>query len=488
MRYTLQIVLVKLSIVVETTDTRYKAIKQTLPALTTDTRLDTINMHSLYIAKITVVGENGLSLNGASVTLGSETAIVINGIAQFPNTSYATGVNLKASFGGQSVTETVSLGYTSYSKTVTLPVDEIFAMKPVPNGNIQILAKASSTSARQLSLSVRGWSGQNATIDWGDGSTPEVIVANKTYHTYSDLSYYNIEISNATNLTMADLEQTSTSPSNYACVVAYWTIGNSAVRDIFSSSTRAKTNLAYLGDDVFINDAGRTEWKYLLRRATKLVNIPASLKDALGATINLTSCFEGCSSLTSIPAGLFDKCVNVTSFYACFEGCSSLTSIPAGLFDKCVNVTSFVKCFKSCTSLTSIPVGLFDNFAKVTNFYEAFAGCTSLTSFPVGLFDNCVNAIDFRYCFTGCSLVYCEIPPLKLDADRNYYLATAPYLTVLVSNSLTPPIIGSSTLPWPFPANLKIYVPDASVTAYKAATNWVSKADKIYPLSEYDND
>jgi hypothetical protein len=29
----------------------------------------------------------------------------------------------------------------------------------------------------------------------------------------------------------------------------------------------------------------------------------------------------------------------------------------------------------------------------------------------------------------------------------------------------------------------KIYVPDASVAAYKAATNWVSYANYIYPLS-----
>ena len=52
------------SIVVETTDTRYKAIKQTLPAFYTDTRLDIINMLSLYTAKITVVGETGLLLMG----------------------------------------------------------------------------------------------------------------------------------------------------------------------------------------------------------------------------------------------------------------------------------------------------------------------------------------------------------------------------------------------------------------------------------------
>ena len=31
----------------------------------------------------------------------------------------------------------------------------------------------------------------------------------------------------------------------------------------------------------------------------------------------------------------------------------------------------------------------------------------------------------------------------------------------------------------------KIYVPDNSVDAYKAATNWSQYADRIKPLSEY---
>ena len=32
--------------------------------------------------------------------------------------------------------------------------------------------------------------------------------------------------------------------------------------------------------------------------------------------------------------------------------------------------------------------------------------------------------------------------------------------------------------------DLKIYVPDESVDAYKAATNWVAYEDKIIPISQ----
>ena len=36
--------------------------------------------------------------------------------------------------------------------------------------------------------------------------------------------------------------------------------------------------------------------------------------------------------------------------------------------------------------------------------------------------------------------------------------------------------------------NLKIYVPDESVDAYKAATNWSAYADIIFPISQLSQD
>jgi hypothetical protein len=49
--------------------------------------------------------------------------------------------------------------------------------------------------------------------------------------------------------------------------------------------------------------------------------------------------------------------------------------------------------------------------------------------------------------------------------------------------STTPPSLGATTAFSGINPAAKIYVPDASVAAYKAATNWSTYADYIYPLS-----
>ena len=54
-------------------------------------------------------------------------------------------------------------------------------------------------------------------------------------------------------------------------------------------------------------------------------------------------------------------------------------------------------------------------------------------------------------------------------------------LEELIVEAVTPPTLSSNAFA---KSTVKIYVPDGSVDAYKAATNWASLADKIYPLSE----
>ena len=300
------------------------------------------------------------------------------------------------------------------------------------------------------------------------------------------MGLYNIEISNATNLTKADLEHRTSMVSFYNCVIAYWTIGNSAVGGIFSTRAAAtKPNLAYLGDDVFKNDSNRTNWSGVFKNS-KISNIPTSFEQNNKKATTFEICFFHCPPLTTLPSGLFDNCSAVTNFSSCFNNCTSLTTIPSGLFDNCTAVTYISSCFFNCTSLTTIPSGLFDNCTAVTDFSYCFYDCDSLTTIPSGLFDNCTAVTTFQSCFRYCSpLVYCEIPQFKINANRTSYLSGATLLSYLKSNSTTPPTITTDTIP--NNTNLKIYVPDASVDAYKTATNWSAYASKIYPLSEYED-
>lgn len=133
------------------------------------------------------------------------------------------------------------------------------------------------------------------------------------------------------------------------------------------------------------------------------------------------SAFYGCSRLTSITIPNSVTEIGREAFY----GCDSLASIT--ISDSVTSIGE--KAFYSCDGLTSVTIG--NNVTSIGN--TAFGYCSSLTS------------------------VYCK--------------ATTP-----------PTLVGANTFAYNGP-NRKIYVPTASVDAYKVATNWSTHA---YYIVGYD--
>ena len=67
-------------------------------------------------------------------------------------------------------------------------------------------------------------------------------------------------------------------------------------------------------------------------------------------------------------------------------------------------------------------------------------------------------------------------------ADGGSLFWTMKNQSIVICRALTPPIFGG----WGYDGDPKaIYVPDASVDAYKSAAGWSLQAVKIYPLSTY---
>ena len=160
--------------------------------------------------------------------------------------------------------------------------------------------------------------------------------------------------------------------------------------------------------------------------------------------------FNGFGALKYVGGDLFKNDGSRNSMAACFYGCEQLISIPDGLFDNCPNVENFYNCFYSCIQLTSIPSGLFDNYSNVTNFSNCFMFCYALQ-----LFESKITKIDpwmFRFC-SSLTLVQINNDTVTTLANTNAFDATNAALQIKV------------------PANL--------VDSYKAATNWISLADKI---------
>lgn len=190
---------------------------------------------------------------------------------------------------------------------------------------------------------------------------------------------------------------------------------------------------------------------------------------------SLTNCTTNSSSdLTSISEYTFYGCVNLTSvtlpsivesIYDCaFYGCSSLQSIslPSAL--------AYIgkSAFNGCSNLTSI------SFPQATSYIDnfAFSDCSSLTTV---VFAN-VSSIG-ESAFIRCTGLTSITLPSSLKKLGDSAFASCANLETVTINATTPPTIQSS-----FSGCSKltaIYVPAASVSAYKAADGWSNYADKI---------
>lgn len=128
--------------------------------------------------------------------------------------------------------------------------------------------------------------------------------------------------------------------------------------------------------------------------------------------------------------------------------------------------------FKHCSNLSSIEIP--NSVTSIGN--EAFYFCSSLSSIVI---PNSVTSIGnnaFRYCSSISSI---EIPDsvtsIGIEAFR--YCSRLSSITV---NAATPPTLGRNV--FNNTNDCPIYVPSASVDAYKSATNWSTYASRIQAI------
>ena len=228
-----------------------------------------------------------------------------------------------------------------------------------------------------------------------------------------------------------------------------------------------------------------------------------------GVTSIGTYAFSGCTSLTSItiPDSVtfiynrtFSRCTSLTTVTLpgsvkyigdyVFSGCSGLTSLT--IPDSVTEIGNYA--FSDCTGLKSITIP-----NSVTEISQgAFLGCTGLTN--ITTIPDSVTRIG-RSAFYGCTGLKNITIPDSVTSIGNYAFHKCKALTSITipggvtiigekafsgctglanvyCKATTPPTAEAGVFE-NIPSDARIYVPRASVEAYKSATNWKDYASQI---------
>ena len=247
---------------------------------------------------------------------------------------------------------------------------------------------------------------------------------------------------------------------------------------------------------------------------TALTQATINVNDSLGA-----SCFEGCTALTQAILG--DSITEILG--SCFRDCSALPkiTIPAAVKRIYNNV------FEGCTSLANVTIADRDSVLTLgynKSYYSSeddepmFADCplnavyiggnisystdasdgyspfyrnTSLESVTItdketeiseNEFYGCTNLKNVTlgdgieaigsYAFSGCAALTDFTFGSSLDSIGKEAFSDCTAMTRLVSRTAEPPVCGPQALDDINKWTCKLYVPDASIDAYKAADQW----------------
>jgi hypothetical protein len=214
---------------------------------------------------------------------------------------------------------------------------------------------------------------------------------------------------------------------------------------------------------VILPDNLRFLGNYAFAFSTSLSSIDLAKLTTIG-----DDAFVECTALTSVD--LSDYPITTLGGYA-FARNPNLVEIK--LPDTLTAINSYV--FSECSGLTAIDLP--ESLATLA--LGAFQQCTSLESIVVPEKITSINMSTFSRC---TALAFVDLPA-KLTSIGMSAFTNCTALETLISRNTTPPTLDTISNPFNnVPSSLLIYVPDASVDAYKSA--WSAYASQIKPLSE----
>lgn len=184
--------------------------------------------------------------------------------------------------------------------------------------------------------------------------------------------------------------------------------------------------------------------------------------------------FSGMTNLKTAHTGkrYSGNTIITSSVYMGYKDCISLERIT---IDESIRSIERM-CFEGCTSLKTIIWG--GNEESIEGLAFAESGLEEVI-LPDGI--KQIGGPYVQYTFSACKqLRYMEIGT-KIELIKRGAFQDCSAMQVFVIHAITPPTLEGDS----FKNNsCIIYVPDASVTAYKSANNWAAFSTRIKPISE----
>lgn len=314
-----------------------------------------------------------------------------------------------------------------------------------------------------LTIAVNG----TVSVYWGDNTTFDSIngssltTRQQISHTYATEGKYTIKIH------VVNGNFTFYGSSSYTLLRKNTSEGENIVYANCVQNIRLGNRIANIGYSAFYNC-----------HSLKSITIPETV------TALDTNAFYNCISLKSITIPY-----SVTSIgsYA-FNSCRSLMNIAIPINMTNINASAFVGCY----ALMNITIPL--NITNIGNY--AFNDCINLTDIIIpngidtiktGVFRGCTNLTKislpvelqsiWSYAFYNCkSLIHITIPDTVSYIEGQVFNGCWGIVAYYIKPT-EPPTINYGT--FSLASDCLIYVPAASLDAYKTASNWSSLADKM---------